>query len=727
MSNLLIIESGGKKETLKKILGPGWDVQASGGHITQLAKDGPGNFGFVMKGGRVDCHYELNGERGESAVARIKAAVKRVDQVYLATDPDREGEAISWHIAQTLGLKNPQRITFTEITREAVHKALAEPKKIDMAMVDAQRCRQCLDRLIGFTLSPLLQRSIRAKSAGRVQSAALRIICERETEIQIFKPQPYWNVWVDYTDRGKSWRAYFKQAQEREPIASENEQDDTNEAKPSQNAESTRVLSQEEAERLVRLARSQSHQVMQVEGKTTPKSPPPPLITSSLQQVAGAKLGYKPERTMEIAEKLYQGVDLGDGPKGLITYMRTDSVSLASEFVETVHGWLEQNDPKNLAEKKGTAHRNKAGAQGAHEAIRPCYVNLTPEQVKAHLTNEQFALYSLIWRRAVASLSAPALLRKTRIVTQSGAAQWEAKGMAVEFAGYTLYWDDLSEELGLPTVRQGQALTLKNSDWEKKQTQPPSRYSEPKLVQQMERRGIGRPSTYAIAGKTLLERAYVELKGKVLIPTELGRKVDELLMEHFPKLVDSKFTAQMESTLDQVSEGKEPWEPWLIGWNTNYLDPALAEAAKSLPEALGESVHTRQLEKARVSCPGCNQPLSKIPTKKMKKGYFLKCENGCIGAEGNGLVMFWSDRLKQWQQPQKKLEPPSEERTTEIPCPVCKKRMEIHSYEKEGKQKQLLRCSDSETRGNPNHKDVVFFQSKGKWWSPKLGELKDSN
>lgn len=721
MSNLLIIESGGKKETLKKILGAGWEIQASGGHVTQLAKDGPGNLGFVIKGQTIDCHYELNGERGESAVARLKTAVRRANKIYLATDPDREGEAISWHLAQTLGLKNPQRITFTEITQEAVQRALAHPRKIDENKVKAQQGRQCLDRLVGFRLSPLLQQTIQARSAGRVQSAALHILCAREREIQEFKPQTYWNVWVDYLESEQSWRAYFKQgAQEHTP---EDERDDTTEVKPNQTSESTRVLSQEEAERLVRLARSQPHQVVQVEGKITPKSPPPPLITSSLQQVAGTKLGYKPERTMEIAEKLYQGVDLGDGPKGLITYMRTDSVSLASEFVEATRTWLEQHDPKNLPPSKGTAHRNKAGAQGAHEAIRPCDVNLTPKQVQSRLTEEQHAVYSLIWRRAVASLVAPARLRKTRILTRSGEVTWEARGMAIEFAGYTRYWDDLAQELSLPTVRQGQALSLKNAAWEKKQTQPPPRYSEPKLVQQMERKGIGRPSTYAVAGKTLLERGYVLLKGKVLIPTELGIQADSLLAKYFPGLVEAEFTAQMESTLDRISEGKEAWERWLIHWNESYLDPALARAKQQVVALPRKSRPSETpLELSRVRCSQCTKPMAKIPSQKMKKKYFLKCE-AC------DLVLFWSDFKREWQQPRAKMEETANLQPaslkTEYPCPVCKKvRLEEYHYvNAEGEKKTMLRCSDPEKRKNPKHKDVAFFLSKGVWWSKKYGQL----
>ena len=725
MGNLLIIESGGKKETLRKILGVGWEIQASGGHVTQLAKDGPENLGFVIKGQTIDCHYELNGERGKSSVERIKTAVRRATRVYLATDPDREGEAISWHLAQTLGLKDPQRISFTEITQEAVQKALANPGKIDENKVHAQQGRQCLDRLVGFKLSPLLQRTIQARSAGRVQSAALHILCEREREIQEFKPQTYWNVWVDYLESEPSeqtWRAYFKQGTQ-EHAAGEEEPDDTTEVKPDPTSESTRVLSEEEAERLVRLARSQSHQVVRVEGKITPKSPPPPLITSSLQQVAGAKLGYKPERTMEIAEKLYQGVDIGDGPKGLITYMRTDSVSLAAEFVEATRTWLEQHDPKNLPPRKGTAHRNKASAQGAHEAIRPSDVNLTPKQLKPHLTEEQHAVYSLIWRRAVASLVAPARLRKTRVLTQSGDLTWEARGMAIEFAGYTRYWDDLAQELSLPTVHQGQDLALKNAAWEKKQTQPPPRYTEPKLVQQMDRRGIGRPSTYAVAGKTLLERGYVSLKGKVLIPTKLGIQVDRLLSEYFPGLVDSKFTAQMETTLDRIAEGKEAWERWLINWNETYLGPALSRAKQQVV-ALPRKSHSSEvpLELSRVRCPDCTKPMAKIPSQKMKKKYFLKCEP-C------DLVLFWSDFKREWQKPRAKTEDSSafvlKPLKTQYPCPVCKKVMleEYHYVNTEGQKKTMLRCSDPEKRKNTKHKSVAFFQSKGVWWSKEYGQL----
>jgi DNA topoisomerase-1 len=722
MAKLLIVESPGKLKTLRKILGQGWDVQPSVGHITELAHDGNDSLGFDLGDSSITCRYIPRGDRGKEVIQKLRASAKNAQEVYLATDPDREGEAIAWHVAQQLKLSQPKRVVYTQITEPAVRKAIASPTTLNQDLIDAQRCRQCLDKLVGYKVSPLLWNSTGGKSAGRVQSATLHLMCKREREILAFKPQDYWSVWVNYEE---GFKAFYKglTLSSKKEAADDTANDDAKDEM--QAPESARVLTLEEADRLVTLAKEHPHHVIRAEGKITTKSPPPPFITSSLQQSAGSQLGLNPEKTMAIAQTLYEGIELADGPKGLITYMRTDSVELSPEFIAQTRAYLEQKDPKNVPTVK-TKHKTKETAQAAHEAIRPTDVFITPKSIQAYLTPEQYGLYSMIWRRAVASQSAPAKLLKTIIITQSGPVFWEARGMMVEFPGYTFYWNNLDKAAQLPTLQKEQAVILSQASHEQKQTQPPSRYTEAKLVQLMEKKGIGRPSTYASTIKTLKERTYLELKGKVLHPTSLGMETDQVLSEVLPDIIQSDFTAAMESALDAIAEGKQPWEQYLIGWNRAYLQPELQKAHRVIkekfPNKLFRTSKDQQLEKSRTRCPQCNQTLSKVPLKKVSKGYFLKCTNECPD-----LVMFWSDREKKWEMPQAKS--PSEGKTaqgqlTDIPCPVCKKPMETYPYTKNGQEKLLLRCSDAEARNkNKKHTDAVFFQSKGKWWNPKLGEI----
>jgi DNA topoisomerase-1 len=762
MANLLIVESPGKLKTLRSILGRGWDVQPSVGHITELAHDGEDSLGFDLSTTAVTCRYIPRGDRGKEVIQKLRNAAKNAQDVYLATDPDREGEAIAWHIAQQLKLSKPKRVVYTQITEQAVKAALASPTTLDDDLVSAQRCRQCLDKLVGYRVSPLLWNSTGGKSAGRVQSATLHLVCQREREIQAFTPQDYWSVWVDY-DAGpadtngadnsaqESFRAFYKgkvgaskadthpdsatgdeaQSDPSNESKDDSSKDDSKDAvgKDEEKApESTRVLSAEEAEHLVRIAREHPHRVIRAEGKLTSKSPPPPFITSSLQQSAGSQLGFNPEKTMSIAQSLYEGMELGDGPKGLITYMRTDSVELSPEFIEQARSYLEQRDPKNLPTSR-TRHRTKDSAQAAHEAIRPADVFLTPKSIKAYLTPEQYDVYAMIWRRAVASQSAPAKLMKTVILTQSDTVFWEARGMMVEFPGYTFYWNNLDKASQLPTLQKDQALALLEANHEQRQTQPPSRYTEARLVQLMEKKGIGRPSTYASTLKTLKERAYLELKGKILHPTALGLGTDDILSDVLPDIVSSDFTAAMESALDAIAEGKQPWEQYLIGWNASYLQPELEKAHRAIKEKFPNKLYRasgndQNLAKSRTRCPQCTQMLSKVPSKKVSKGYFLKCTGECTD-----VVLFWSDREGKWTPPRAKSlasgEPGQAVLTTltAFPCPVCKKPMETYPYIKEEQEKLLLRCSDGKARMEKKHADAVYFQAKGKWWSPKHGEL----
>ena len=711
---LLVCESPGKIKKLQSLLGRGWIVKASMGHIRELANDGEYALGFELETDRIHCRYVPRDQRSQEAIAQLRAAAQTASEVVLATDPDREGETIAWHIKEVLQLKSPQRVVYTEITEAAVKAAIAHPRPLDLNLIAAGRCRDCLDKLVGYRGSPLVWAlNNGAKSVGRVQSATLHLICERERDIVAFEPRDYWSVFVDY---GEGLRAFYWG-----DLQSQTEAETHDDADPTQSPltpqaqpkpESTKVWSQAEADQLVATSSSHPHQVVHVAGKLTSKQPPPPFTTSSLQQAAGAKLRFSPEQTMKVAQHLYE--------KGLITYMRTDSVVLSPEFCGAVRQWLQQRDPQNLPERV-TQHRSRKTAQEAHEAIRPTDLTRASAQLQQELNADQFQLYLLIWKRAVASQCKAAVLRKTRIITQSGPIRWQARGQTLEFAGYTRYWPNLKGDTVLPAVVQGQVLTLDQATHQQKQTQPPPRYTEPKLVQLMERRGIGRPSTYAPTIATLKQRTYVELVKGNLQPTALGLEVDGFLAQALPDLLEADFTAQMEATLDAIAEGKEDWQRYLIDWNHSYFIPALTKAQQVLPASSQSLRPQSTLPKSRTKCPQCQQPLSKVSTKKVKKGYFLKCEQGCQLATGQDLVLFWSDSDKQWHPPR----PQSTAATTHLtafPCPVCGQPLEVYSYTKDCQAKALLRCSGPNAKGDRNHQDVVFFPSRGVWWSQKFGE-----
>ena len=726
MANLLLIESPGKSKKLSQILGAGWIVRASMGHVRELANDGEDALGFDLSGDRIECRYEPRGAKGKKVLSDLRQAVKQADAVYIATDPDREGETIGWHLQQELRLKNPHRVVYSEITSQAVKSAIAHPRVLDQSLIAAGRARDCLDKLVGYKGSKHIvwRLNLGAKSMGRVQSATLHLLCVREKEIQAFKPQDYWSVWVEYQEGFKAfYRAKLNAKPGSKPAASE-APDDATEGKEAQ--ESDRVTSQAEADRLVAIAYAHPHQVVTVEGKVAQQAPPPPFITSSLQQAAGAKLRFSPDKTMKVAQALYEA--------GHITYMRTDSVSLAEPFCAAVRQYLEEHDPTNVPNKT-TRHRAVKGAQEAHEAIRPTDVKRSPAQLQA--SADETKLYELIWNRAVASQCCSARLRKTRVVTKSGAVQWEANGQVVEFPGYTRYWNNLSADSQLPALQQGQPLTLKRAAADKKQTQPPPRYTEPKLVQLMERKGIGRPSTYAPTIKTLKEREYVQIEKGKLQPTVLGMGLDEALEKLLPELIQPEFTAQMEAALDTIAQGKQDWQGYLTGWHRTYFAPALAKAgqllqansvlsgnvAQSSKGAPARSPNSTQLKPqgtvTKTVCPKCGEAMSKIPSKskKLKANHFLKC-----GRAGCDTVMFWNPQGKRYEIPYAQ-RTPDPEAFTDVPCPVCGALLERYRYTKEGKEKVMLRCSLLENRRG-KCKEVAFFKGHDGFWSPKFGTLK---
>ncbi len=715
---LLVVESPGKVKKLSQILGSEWIVRASCGHIRELSNEGKDSLGFIMDGSSIQCNYVPRDQRAKETIQQLKAASKQVDEVVLATDPDREGETIAWHLQQILGLREPKRVIYTEITAAAVQAAIANPRKLDFNLIGAGLCRDCLDKLVGYKGSPLVWAlNNGAKSVGRVQSATLHLICQREREIQVFVPQDYWSVWVDYV---LGFRAFYKGTVNAQKDAPEQEVEVHDDAASSstETPESKRVLSEAEATRLVEEARRYPHQVIQVEGKVVHRQPPPPFITSTLQQAAGSKLRFTPDKTMLLAQKLYEA--------GLITYMRTDSVMLSPEFCASARLWLEQHDPQNVPQQVAK-HRSAKMAQEAHEAIRPTDVFRPSVELRQELLADEFDLYVMIWKRAVASQCRAAQLRKTQVITQSGSLLWLARGQVIEFLGYARYWPNLGKDAVLPILQQGQAIALENADFEQKQTQPPPRYSEPKLVQLMERKGIGRPSTYAPTISTLKKRDYVQQVKGNLQPTALGLEVDAFLLKALPDLLEAEFTAKMEDALDAIAQGKHSWQHYLTDWNQDYFAPALAKAKTVVVSSSNvgktSSVIERKYDTSRTRCPKCNNFLAKIPSSKVKKKYFLKCISGC-----EDTVLFWSDISKTWQLPRSKAgkgeqpqKPPV--KITTYPCPVCKKPLEEYSYIKEEQTKIMLRCSDPQSRQDKKHKDVAYFNTPKGWWSPKFGEL----
>jgi DNA topoisomerase-1 len=584
MAKLLIVESPGKLKTLRKILGPEWILEASVGHTTELAHDGPKNLGFDIKADRIETRYVPRGTRGRQVLAKLRAAVKKSDSVYLAMDPDREGEAIAWHLVEQLKLKRFVRVSYTQITESAVRAAIQKPRPLDLPLVHAQRARQCLDKLVGYEVSPLLWNSTGGKSAGRVQSATLHLICERERERLAFKSVDYWKLNANYQEGfGAQFEAPKPPLHQQAlsvsstsvSAASSTSTDAARAAVPQKDY--THIDSEAEAMRIEATARIHPHIVNSINDHEERRLPLPPLITSSLQQTAGVRLRFAPQKTMKVAQELYEGIN----GKGLITYMRTDAVTLSPEFIEETRIWLKANAPSSLADKP-PEFKIKADSQGAHEAIRPTSVELTPEKAQAILNREQLDVYRLIWERAVASQCRPATLSRAQIEIFAGESRWIARGMRVLEPGYLNFWRNVEDEKELPSLRKGQILTLKNIEVQKKATQPPSRFSEAKLVQLMEKLGIGRPSTYASTIMTLRDRDYGVVESGVLVPTQLGMATDEVLSRAIPELVDVRFTAQMEASLDQIAESKISWEGFLCEWNSNYLISAMIKAREAV-------------------------------------------------------------------------------------------------------------------------------------------------
>ena len=591
---LIIVESPAKVKTIKKFLGPQYMVQASVGHVRDLPSSSLG----VDEANDFAPHYEVIDNK-KNVVSELRAAASKADTVYLAPDPDREGEAIAWHVAELIRdkAKDIKRIQFNEITAKAVKEALANPRELNGHLFDAQQARRVLDRLVGYKISPLLWKSIkRGISAGRVQSVALRLIVEREEAREVFKPEEYWLFKALLAaDVPPPFKAELAKVGGKKAVVSN--------AAQAQDIEDAMA--------------GKPFVVESVEEKERERAPQPPFITSTLQQAANQRLSYTAKRTMNIAQRLYEGVELGDrGLTALITYMRTDSTRIADEARDAAKAFIEGSFGKEYLPKRARVYKAKGGAQDAHEAIRPVDVNITPDEVKPHLPPEQYNLYRLIWARFVASQMAGARFHDTTATISCAHTQWKAKGERLLFAGFLAAMPRGKEETDaeLPPLTAGQTLTLEKLDKEQKFTQPPARFSEASLVRELEELGIGRPSTYAAIISTLQDREYVSLKERHFVPTDLGRVVCSQLVEHFGKLMDVGFTAQMEENLDKVADGQEQWVELLRRFSEDF-NPTLAAASKNMKSLKGGMP-------ANLPCPECGKDLL---IKFGKAGAFLAC------------------------------------------------------------------------------------------------------
>ena len=544
-TNLVIVESPAKAKTIGKYLGPDYRVLASMGHVRDLPKS---KIGVDIDRDFTPDYQPIQGK--EDTIKSLKSAADASKKVFLATDPDREGEAISWHLKELLDLPDSKasRVTFNEITKKVVSESIAAPREIDQNLVDAQQARRILDRIVGYQLSPLLWKKVRrGLSAGRVQSVATRLVAEREAEIRAFVPEEYWTLEV-LLDRIPPHAGQFK-------------------AQFYGRQKKIELKSKEQVDKVLADIKDAPFSVASLKRQDKSRSPAPPFITSTLQQEASRRLNMTPRRTMSVAQQLYEGVDIeGEGAVGLITYMRTDSLRISEEAISAAGSFIAARYGKNYLPPSPRRFKTKAGAQDAHEAIRPSNVNLTPEQVKKDLTAEQFRLYKLIWSRFLASQMAAAVYDSITLDVTSAGYVFKANRSEVKFPGFLAVYeegkDEESDEIQtpLPDLQEGEALRCARTDPEQKFTQPPTRYTEATLIRALEEKGIGRPSTYAPTITTILSREYVVKDGKYLHTTPLGEVVTDLMKDKFNDVVDYAFTATMEDRLDKVESGQENWK-----------------------------------------------------------------------------------------------------------------------------------------------------------------------
>ena len=644
MSNLVIVESPHKAKTIGKFLGKDYVVVASAGHVRDLPKS---KLGVDVENG-FQPMYENKKDKA-NLIKELKKDAKKADVVYLATDPDREGEAISWHLAYILGIKDtePVRVTFSEITKTGIETGMKNPRTLDMDLINAQQARRILDRIVGYKLSPFLWKKVRrGLSAGRVQSVAVRLIVDREKEIEQFDPQEYWTI-----------DAKLLSASSKRAFPAKLTEVDGEKFKPSTKEETDKVLARLENGEFV---------IDKIKNSSRKKTPAPPFTTSTLQQEASRKLSFNSRRTMKAAQELYEGVEVeGMGAVGLITYMRTDSLRVSDEAKAAAAKLIEETYGKEYLPAKPRNYKSKSNAQDAHEAIRPSIITVTPAMVKATLTSDQYKLYKLIWERFMASQMENAVLDTKSVDILCNGCLFKANGYTVKFDGFTALYEeskDTDDEEGgaLPKLNAGEKLKVKELSGNQHFTQPPPRYTEASLIKAFEENGIGRPSTYAPTIATILDRHYVEREAKQLKPTALGIAITELMKDHFEQIVDTKFTARMEGNLDKIEEGSADWVAILQKFYGDF-DKMLGKAENDMEgkrvkipdeptdvvcELCGKNMvikigpygkflgcsgfpeckNTKRIvNEASGTCPNCG---GKMLSKKSKKGKpFFGCEN----------------------------------------------------------------------------------------------------
>ena len=640
---LVIVESPAKANTIGKFLGKGYKIVASVGHVRDLPKS---QIGIDIENHFEPKYITIRG-KGE-VIAKLKKEAKYAKKIYLATDPDREGEAISWHLAYLLKLNDTEkcRITFNEITKNAVKNAIKAPREIDMSLVNAQQARRILDRIVGYKISPLLWKKVKkGLSAGRVQSVATRLICDREEEIENFIPDEYWSI-----------TAELKKEKEKTPFNAKFYGTDKKKLELKSEEEVNKVLNEIKKEKFV---------VGKIKKAEKKKLPVAPFITSTMQQDASRKLGFSTKKTMIVAQQLYEGINIkGIGTTGLITYIRTDSTRISNEALQQTKSYIEGKFGNKYLPSEKRIYKSKSKSQDAHECIRPTDVNIQPDDIKDSLSREQYRLYKLIWERFVASQMASAIYDTVSADINAGGYVFKGRGSTIKFKGFLVLYKEIKdneeeeENSALPELSEGEVLKQKSINPKQHFTQPPSRYTEATLVKALEERGIGRPSTYAPTISTIQSRGYVVKESKALMPTELGKIVNDIMKKYFSDIVDIEFTVQMEKKLDDIEEGDKEWVDIIRNFYDQFV-PVLEEAEEKIgnievPDEVTEEICEKCgrnmviklgrygkflacpgfpecrnakpiLEDAGVTCPKCK---GKVYVKKTKKGKkYLGCEN----------------------------------------------------------------------------------------------------
>ena len=667
MNSLIIVESPTKVKTIRKYLGPEYDVRASVGHVKDLPKN---KLGIDPEKGFEPTYLVMDSKK--KVIAELKKAASKVEQILLAPDPDREGEAIAWHIAEEIGKKKiVRRVLFNDLTHDTILDAIAHPQDLDFNRYEAQQTRRILDRLVGYQISPVLWDKVkRGLSAGRVQSVAVRIICDREAEIRAFVPEEYWNLTA------------LLEGSNPPPFEAKLNKIDGKKAKVGNAERSAEVVASLQGAPFI---------VSAVEKKEVKRQPPAPFTTSKLQQEASRWLHFSAKKTMSTAQRLYEGIELGaEGPVGLITYMRTDSVRIAAEALGEAREYIQRNYDPAFLPPKARVFKVAGAAQDAHEAIRPSSLAHPPQAIKPFLTPDQFRLYQLIWNRFLACQMNPAVLDQTTVDIAAANCLFRAQGSVMKFPGFTILYTEGKEDNGdengfgklLPEVRQGETLKLLELKPEQKFTQPPPRFSEASLVRELEEKGIGRPSTYASILTTIQDREYVLLEKGKFIPTDLGILVTDLLVKNFPRILDVAFTAEMETELDRIEEGKTKRLDIL---NNFYLpfQEELRKAKANMTNVKREETPTD------LVCEKCGKSMV---IKWGKNGRFLACTNypAC-------------KNTKNFKQDEKGEILP-EDKTTDIPCPLCGKPM----IARQGRFGKFLGCS-----GYPECKHTINLAPDG--------------